>query len=142
MQQANYNPPLFLKQKGVTLIEVLISILLMAIIGLGGAFIAGRTAVIHRDQNVHLHTINQMRNQLETSQCITSGEKSITVVAQNIKLDCTYTEASYTVAAFNSAALPNNGVAASSSGGIKIKIPSLKVQDSDTFVPIKVEIAP
>ena len=139
MQQEKYSPYRLSKQRGVTLIEVLISMLLMAIIGLGGAFIAGRTAIIHRDQNVHLHTINQIRQQLETSQCISAGTKVITVAGENVNLDCTYTERSYTVAAFNNA---GGGVASSASGAIKVRTPSLKVQDSNTFVPIKVEVTP
>lgn len=146
MQQANYDPPLFFKQKGVTLIEVLISILLMAIIGLGGAFIAGRTAVLHRDQNVHLHTINQMRNLLEHSQCMTptTSTKVITVAEQSIDLDCTYVTGFYTVQAFEP---PITGsttlVGVESSGpGVGVNYPILQVKDSDTFVPIKVEIAP
>src|SRR5574343_334851 len=85
MRQLNYKHP-FSKQRGVTLIEVLMSVLLMAIIGLGSAFIAARTAVTHRDQNVHLHTIIQMRNQLEASQCITAGTKTITVATTNVNL--------------------------------------------------------
>ncbi|NNG77464.1 hypothetical protein HLH10_14565 [Acinetobacter sp. ANC 4277] len=144
MRQLNYKHP-FSKQRGATLIEVLISIFLMAIIGLGSAFIAARTAVIHRDQNVHLHTISQMRNQLESSQCITAGTKTITIASTNVNLDCTYTEGSYTVAAFSSAAAPNNAVAASSSGGIKVKFPALKVQnnvDNNAFVPILADIKP
>ena len=50
-------------QQGITLIEVLVSVAMMAIIGLGAAYIAGRTAVIHRDQNIHLYTVNQFRQQ-------------------------------------------------------------------------------
>lgn len=138
MQKLNYKHS-FSKQRGVTMIEVLISILLMTIIGLGSAFIAGRTAVLHRDQNVHLHTINQMRNQLESSQCLTVSTKTIAVAEQNVNLDCTYTEGSYTVTAFNST---GGGVASSNTGAIKVKFPALKIQDSDTFVPIKVEIKP
>ena len=138
MQKVIYKHP-FSKQHGVTMIEVLISIFIMAIIGLGSAFIAGRTVTLHRDQNIYLHTINQMRNQLESSQCITAGTKVIAVAEQNINLDCTYTEGSYTVAAYNST---GGGVASSINGAIKVKYPALKIQDTDTFVPIKVEIQP
>lgn len=139
MQLAKFDSRSIHKQKGMSLIEVLVSILLMAIIGLGGAFIAGRTAVLHRDQNVHLHTINQMRYNLEASECITSSVKVITVADQNINLDCTYSESSYTVAAFNSTGA---GVASSTAGEIKVTAPRLQVQDTDTFVPIKIVIAP
>ncbi|MFK8933408.1 hypothetical protein ABCA12_0349 [Acinetobacter junii] len=138
MRQLNYKHP-FSKQRGVTLIEVLMSVLLMAVIGLGSAFIAARTAVTHRDQNVHLHTIIQMRNQLEASQCITAGTKTITVATTNVNLDCTYPEGSYTVAARNSS---GGGIASSAPDAIKVKAPALKVQTSDTFVPIKADIKP
>lgn len=136
MRQLNYKHP-FSKQRGVTLIEVLISIFLMAIIGLGSAFIAGRTAVLHRDQNVHLHTINQMRNQLESSQCITNGEKEITVGNQKVKLDCTYTVGSYTVTAKSG----NTDVAPNPPKVIEVKFPALKVQNdvNNTFVPIHIQ---
>lgn len=141
MRQLNYKHP-FSKQQGVTLIEVLISIFLMAIIGLGSAFIAARTAVIHRDQSVHLHTISQMRNALESSQCITDGTKTITVATTNLNLDCTYTTGDYTVAAYGSGGV---GVASSASGVIHVKFPALKVQnnaDNNAFVPIHADIKP
>lgn len=137
MRQLNYKHP-FSKQRGVTLLEVLISIFLMAIIGLGSAFIAARTAVTHRDQNVHLHTISQMRNQLEASQCITTGTKTITVATTNVNLDCTYTTGNYTVKANGS----GGGIASTYPGEIHVKFPALKVQTSDTFAPIKADIKP
>ena len=137
MRQLNYKHP-FSKQRGVTLIEVLMSVLLMAIIGLGSAFIAARTAVTHRDQNVHLHTISQMRNQLEASQCITAGTKTITVATTNVNLDCTYTTGDYTVKANGS----GGGIASTGDGEIHVKFPALKVQTSDTFAPIKADIKP
>lgn len=137
MRQLNYKHP-FSKQRGVTLIEVLMSVLLMAIIGLGSAFIAARTAVTHRDQNVHLHTISQMRNQLEASQCITTGTKTITVGTTNVNLDCTYTTGNYTVKANGS----GGGIASTDPGEIHVKFPALKVQTSDTFAPIKADIKP
>ncbi|WP_168406493.1 PulJ/GspJ family protein [Acinetobacter indicus] len=68
MHQVHYKSSTMYKhQQGVTLIEVLVSMVLMAIIGLGAAYISGRTAVMHRDQNLHLHTVNQMRQYLESS---------------------------------------------------------------------------
>ena len=139
MRQLNYKHPLS-KQRGVSLIEVLVSLVLMAVIGLGAAFIAARTAVTHRDQNVHLHTISQMRNQLEASQCITDGTtKTITVATTDVNLDCTYDTGQYTVAAYGSGGA---GVASSAPGVIHVKFPALKVQTSDTFAPIKAEIKP
>lgn len=140
MRRLNYKHP-FSKQRGATLIEVIISMFLMAIIGLGSAFIAARTTVIHRDQNVHLHTINQMRNQLESSQCITAGTKTIIVASTNVNLDCTYTEGSYTVLANGS----SGGIASTTTGAIKVKFPALKVQDNtnnNAFVPIPADIKP
>ena len=45
MHQVHYKPSSISRyQQGVTLIEVFVSMLLMAIIGLGAAYISGRTA--------------------------------------------------------------------------------------------------
>ncbi len=130
-------------QQGVTLIEVLISIVLMAIIGLGGAFIAGRTAVIHRDQNIHLHTIGQLRQQLENStQC---GSKStgthsekVKIVGKEVQVDCTVKTQAFTVDTFNNSN-PKQGVAAST---VNVSYAEIKISADDSFVPIKVQISP
>lgn len=74
-------------QQGATLIEVLISMVLMAVIGLGAAYISGRTAVVHRDQNLHLHTVNQMRQYLEKGGCPSAADDGVSYVnAQNMKV--------------------------------------------------------
>ena len=127
------------KQNGITLIEVLVSILLMTIIGLGGAFIASRTAVIHRDQNIHLHAINEMRYRLESSGCLTDSNQDINVVGTTVAVDCNYIQQSYTVAAYAS---NGSGVASTNINEIKVNHPKLEVNSADTFVPVKVEISP
>lgn len=100
MQQVHYKKPLRLKyQQGVTLIEVLVSIVLMAIIGLGAAFIAGRTAVMHRDQNIHLHTVNQMRQYLEKGECPPSedGTTYVNVADMKVAVECKVDPKTYEV---------------------------------------------
>lgn len=145
MQQVHYKKPLRLKyQQGVTLIEVLVSIVLMAIIGLGAAFIAGRTAVMHRDQNIHLHTVNQMRQQLENSaECSGKSEGTHTVQIQvagtDVNLNCVVDEGAYTVVAKDSTGA---GVASSTTGGIKVSTATLAVDENNTFVPVKVQMSP
>lgn len=145
MQQAHYKKPLMLKhQQGVTLIEVLVSIVLMAVIGLGAAFIAGRTAIMHRDQNIHLHTVNQMRQQLENSAGC-SGKSGgthtvqIQVAGTDVNLNCVVSEGAYTVVAKDSTGA---GVASSTTGGIKVSTATLAVDEDDTFVPVKVQMSP
>lgn len=88
MHQVHYKPSGMARyQQGVTLIEVLVSMLLMAIIGLGAAYISGRTAVVHRDQNLHLHTVNQMRQYLEKGGCPSAAADGVSYVnAQNMKV--------------------------------------------------------
>ena len=145
MQQVLYkNSALHKHQQGATLIEVLVSMVLMAIIGLGAAYISGRTAVMHRDQNIHLHTVNQMRQQLENSaEC--AGQNAgthtvqIQVVGTGVNLDCVVSEGAYTVVARDSTGA---GVASSTSGGIKVNAATLAVKDDDTFVPVKVQMSP
>lgn len=145
MQRVHYKHLALLKyQQGVTLIEVLISIVLMAIIGLGAAFIAGRTAVIHRDQNIHLHTINQFRQQLENSaQC---GSKAlgthtiqVDIAGSNVQADCTVKKQVFTVTALDGTTNPNNGVASSN---IEVTYAEIQVKSDDTFIPVKVEMSP
>lgn len=136
--------PAYQYQKGVTLIEVLVSMVLMAVIGLGAAYISGRTAVMQRDQNIHLHTVNQMRQQLEdSSKCSGKStgthEVEIQVAGINIDLDCMVQQEGYTVAAYDST---GGGVASSASGGIKVNSATLEVNEDDTFVPIKVQMSP
>lgn len=145
MRQATYkNFPAYQCQKGITLIEVLVSMVLMAVIGLGAAYISGRTAVMHRDQNIHLHTVNQMRQQLEnSSECggksIGTHEVEIQVAETSVDLDCVVQEEGYTVAANDSI---GGGVASSSPGAIKVNSAKLAVKEDDTFVPIKVQMSP
>lgn len=145
MQQVLYkNSALHKHQKGVTLIEVLVSIVLMAVIGLGAAYISGRTAVLHRDQNIHLHTVNQMRQQLENSdacggKAIGAYDVQIQVAGTGVNLNCVVSEGAYTVVARDSTGA---GVASSTSGGIKVNAATLAVKDDDTFVPVKVQMSP
>ncbi len=131
-------------QQGATLIEVLVSMVLMAVIGLGAAYISGRTAVVHRDQNIHLHTINQMRQQLENSnecggKALGTHTVQVQVAGNNVNLDCIVSEGAYTVVANDST---GGGVASSTVGGVKVSAATLEVDEADTFVPVKVQIAP
>jgi len=147
MQQVHYKKPLRLKyQQGVTLIEVLVSIVLMAIIGLGAAFIAGRTAVIHRDQNLHLHTVTEMREYLESS----TGNDCITELAdvsgKKVKVDCKITSKEYTVEIKD---VNGQVITSQLDGKVTVSTPTLKVleiaaSEADAYwdVPIKVEMAP
>lgn len=145
MQQERYKYlPLLKYQQGVTLIEVLISIVLMAIIGLGAAFISGRTAVMHRDQNIHLHTINQFRQQLENSaQCgakaIGTHTIQVDIAGSNVQADCIVKKQAFTVTALDGTTNPNNGVA---EANVDVTYAEIRVNTNDTFVPVKVQISP
>ncbi|WP_313035428.1 prepilin-type N-terminal cleavage/methylation domain-containing protein [Acinetobacter sp.] len=145
MRQAHYKTsPIPKSQQGVTLIEVLISIVLMAIIGLGAAFIAGRTAVIHRDQNIHLHTINQFRQQLENSaQCgskvVGTNPIQVDIAGSNVQADCIVKKQVFTVTALDGTTNPNNGVA---SANVDVTYAEIRVNTDDTFVPVKVQMSP
>jgi Tfp pilus assembly protein PilV len=145
MQQVFYkNSSMYKNQLGTTLIEVLVSMVLMAVIGLGAAYISGRTAVMHRDQNIHLHTVNQMRQQLEDSAAcsgkpVGTHSVQIQVAGTDINLDCIVRVGAYTVVAKDSTGA---GVSSSTTGGIKVSAATLAVDEDDTFVPVKVQISP
>lgn len=128
-------------QAGITLIEVLISLLLMAIIGLGGAYIAARTAVVQRDGNIQIQTINKMRQvavKADTSSCVNTS--SITINGTSVTTPCTLTSTTYTVnASINSSAPPTPPPYSAS---VTVQSPSIQVSGSDTFVPVKSVISP
>ncbi|WP_326519347.1 PulJ/GspJ family protein [Acinetobacter sp. CAAS 2-6] len=125
-------------EHGMALIEVLISIFLMAIIGLGAAFIAARTAVVHRNENIHLLTVNQMRLKLE-SEVACDNNTNISIKTQTVNTPCSTSTFGYTVAAFKG---DKTGHSSSANGGISITSPHIQVASDDTFVPVKVEISP
>ncbi|MCD0188981.1 PulJ/GspJ family protein [Acinetobacter sp. PW68] len=127
-------------QAGITLIEVLISLLLMAIIGLGGAYIAARTAVVQRDGNIQLQTINKMRQVAVKADTICSNTSSITINGTSVTTPCTLTPTTYTVnASINSNPPPTSPPYSAS---VTVQSPSIQVSDSDQFVPVKSIISP
>ncbi|WP_435337064.1 PulJ/GspJ family protein [Acinetobacter sp. LH3_13] len=146
MHQEHYKTSAISKyQQGVTLIEVLVSMLLMAIIGLGAAYISGRTAVLHRDQNLHLHTVNQMRQYLESSAgsgC--TNNVDLDVAGKKVTVNCIVQTKDYNVITKDNG---NNVIVTPVDREVTVVSPIVKVvekTDSTTHwnVPIPVEIAP
>ncbi|MGX9608314.1 PulJ/GspJ family protein [Acinetobacter sp. T63] len=146
MHQEHYKTSAISKyQQGVTLIEVLVSMLLMAIIGLGAAYISGRTAVLHRDQNLHLHTVNQMRQYLESSAgsgC--SNNVDLDVAGKKVTVNCIVQTKDYNVITKDNG---DNVIVTPVDREVTVVSPTVKVvekTDSTTHwnVPIPVEIAP
>lgn len=130
-------------QAGITLIEVLISLLLMAIIGLGGAYIAARTAVVQRDGNIQLQAINKMRQiavKADASSC--ADTSSITIKGTTVITPCTFSPISYTVNASVNTNPPSPGTGYSASVTVQSPSISIQVSSSNTFVPIKSVISP
>ncbi|MHA3096808.1 prepilin-type N-terminal cleavage/methylation domain-containing protein [Acinetobacter brisouii] len=88
------------KNNGFTLLEVLISLLLLMIIGLGGAYLLARANVTQRDMNIHLLTVSKMRNALQNGTCSSSSQSSLSLpINSNTTktVTCTSTSAQYTV---------------------------------------------
>ncbi|MDM1287093.1 prepilin-type N-terminal cleavage/methylation domain-containing protein [Acinetobacter indicus] len=146
MHQVHYKPSGMARyQQGVTLIEVLVSMLLMAIIGLGAAYISGRTAVTHRDQNLHLHTLNQMRQYLESSAgsgC--TNNVDLDVAGKKVTVNCIVQTKDYNVITKDNG---DNVIVTPVDREVIVVSPTVKVvekTDSTTHwnVPIPVEIAP
>lgn len=57
------------RQRGMGLVEALITLLLTAIIGMGMVYLMGRSAVAQKDMNVLGITVGEMRNQIMSGQC-------------------------------------------------------------------------
>lgn len=127
-------------QAGITLIEVLISVLLTAIIGLGAAYIAARTTVIQRNGNIQVQAINKMRQvaiKADSSTC--TATSTITINGTTVTTPCTINATTYTVAAFNSTTGPGSSVA---SADVTVEFPSIQVDSAASFVPVKSVISP
>lgn len=126
-------------QAGITLIEVLITLLLMAIIGLGGAYVAARTAVVQRDGNIQIQTINKMRQiavKADTSSCVNTT--SITINGTSVTTPCTLTSTTYTVNSYQA----SSPTSIYQSQSVTVNSPAIQVSSSDTFVPVKSVISP
>lgn len=126
-------------QAGVTMIEVLITLLLMTIIGLGGAYIAARTAVVQRNGNIQLQTINKMRQiavKADASSCVDAS--SITINGTSVTTPCTLTSTTYTVNSYQA----SSPTSIYQSQSVTVNSPAIQVSSSDTFVPVKSVISP
>jgi Tfp pilus assembly protein PilV len=62
-----------LLQSGTTLVEALVTMFLVAVIGLGAARILGNSALAQRDMNVMGITLGQMRASIQTGACNNNG---------------------------------------------------------------------
>lgn len=126
-------------QAGITMIEVLITLLLMTIIGLGGAYIAARTAVVQRNGNIQLQTINKMRQiavKADASSCVDTS--SITINGTSVTTPCTLTSTTYTVNSYQA----SSPTSIYQSQSVTVNSPAIQVSSSDTFVPVKSVISP
>lgn len=126
-------------QAGITMIEVLITLLLMTIIGLGGAYIAARTAVVQRNGNIQLQTINKMRQiavKADASSCVDTS--SITINGTSVTTPCTLNSKIYTVNSYQA----SSPTSIYQSQSVTVNSPAIQVSSSDTFVPVKSEISP
>ena len=126
-------------QAGITMIEVLITLLLMTIIGLGGAYIAARTAVVQRNGNIQLQTINKMRQiavKADASSCVDTS--SITINGTSVTTPCTLTSTTYTVNSYQA----SSPTSIYQSQSVTVNSPAIQVSSFDTFVPVKSVISP
>ncbi|ENV47927.1 hypothetical protein P255_01605 [Acinetobacter brisouii CIP 110357] len=121
------------KNNGFTLLEVLISMLLLMVIGLGSAYLLARANVTQRDMNIHLLTVSKMRYILQNGGCTSSS--SISINGTNALTPCTSSSATYTVSA--------NGLSASD---VAVTSPSISVSSTDStttsLIPSPITISP
>lgn len=68
-------------QMGLSMLEALITMLLLAVIGIGIAFVAGRTMVAQRNASTQHLAVSQMREALKSGACDASAP---TAIALNI----------------------------------------------------------
>ncbi|MHA3061754.1 prepilin-type N-terminal cleavage/methylation domain-containing protein [Acinetobacter sp. ANC 4636] len=113
-----------LGQKGSTLLEALVALLLTGIIALGGAVSIGKILQTHRQSNIQQIAVSQLRVLLQSgsSLCTTTSTPTISVNNTTLNVSVTCTEKSITV----------NGAA------VTIKKPVLSVTDDSLGGEVKV----
>ena len=94
----NYN-----YQKGSTLLEALVALVLTSIIALGGALSIGKIMKAHRQSNIQQIAVNQLRVLLQSgsSLCGTTPAPSITINNQSLNVTVTCTNQATTVKGAN-----------------------------------------
>ncbi|MHA3050645.1 prepilin-type N-terminal cleavage/methylation domain-containing protein [Acinetobacter sp. ANC 4639] len=114
-----------LGQKGSTLLEALVALLLTSIIALGGAVSIGKILQAHRQSNIQQIAVSQLRVLLQSgsSLCTTTSTPTISVNNTTLNVSVTCTEKSITV---------NGGTA------VTIKKPVLSVTDDSLGGEVKV----
>lgn len=90
-------------QKGSTLFEALIALVLTSIIALGGALSIGKIMQAHRQSNIQQIAVNQLRVLLQSgsSLCGTTPAPNITINNQSLNVTVTCTNQSTTVKGAN-----------------------------------------
>ena len=94
----NYN-----YQKGSTLLEALVALILTSIIALGGALSIGKIMQAHRQSNIQQIAVNQLRVLLQSgsSLCGTTPAPTITINNQSLNVTVTCTNQATTVKGAN-----------------------------------------
>lgn len=69
----------FQLQRGMSLIEALVTMTLTVILGLGVAYISGQSAVAQKDMNVLGLAVGQMRNEVFSGGCGGESNKNLTL---------------------------------------------------------------
>lgn len=114
-----------LGQKGSTLLEALVALLLTSIIALGGAVSIGKILQAHRQSNIQQIAVSQLRVLLQSgsSLCTATSAPTISVNNTTLNVSVTCTEKSITV---------GSGTA------VTIKKPVLSVTDDSLGGEVKV----
>lgn len=86
-------------QLGLSMLEALITMLLLAIIGIGIAFVAGRTMVAQRNASTQHLAVSQMREALKSGACDSSAPTAVALnIASNpVSASCQSDEVTLTV---------------------------------------------
>jgi len=130
------------KQAGFTFLEILISMMLMVIIGLGTAYILARINVSQRDMNIHLLTVSQMRSILQGNSSCSSGSL-ISINGATVATPCTFNSVTYNVSAFDNTGNINSGLAAAN---VAVNSPQITVSPTDSnavsLIRVPITISP
>lgn len=120
--------PALRRQQGTSLIEALITMIILAILGIGLAYVSGRASVSQRFMNSQNLAVSQMRSILQTATSANCTSATTVTIASNIVgTPCSLPAAgtSYSVKALGASG------ATVASGNITITAPSISTATSD-----------
>lgn len=115
--------PTLQHQQGMSLLEALITLIIMAILGIGLAYVSGRASVSQRYMNSQNLAVGQMRFNLQTTTCAASA--NISIASSTVSTPCVLQASAATLTAQSASGTTI------ASGSVTVSVPSVSTVSGD-----------